>query len=599
MQVSAERRPDIRRAPHEAGARMIRRAAERMEPILAAFAAVAVRLVPPAITIAPVMDDAPTGQPVRSRRVRAVLAHLSHERMVAFLALVLSVGFYAWYSNRGLTMAYTDAISHMMIARRVVASHSPGIAQLGSVWLPLSHLMMLPFIWVPALFHDGFAGAFPSMISYVLASLYCYKSGYLFSRSAFAGWACALVFMFNINVLYMQSTAMTELPLLASAVIGVYYLAVWARTLEPLSLIWSAAAMMAGTLVRYDAWAMVLASLPVVFFISWRKQGRKAAEANTLLYGLLALAGCAAWFLYNWLIFRNPLYFYDGPYSAKAQQQAIQSVYGLATHGSAWLSLRVYTQAMIDSSSVPLLILAGLGVLLWLYRERTNLQGIALLVSWVPFAFNVLSLYLGISILVTPDVPTVTFGGLPTYFNVRYGMMMIPAIALLAGYLVAQVTLLVAHLRHLAPHHYLVNAGLPMLVLIATLAGGFFAQYPYVLQDPFYGVAAEGSLVASKEGAWLAQHYTGGEILISYNPDAAVVFQSNLPDSAFLTDSDGTIYQAALATPQSHVQYIVLATATGNPIWDALHTRSDWQKYYRLVYGYGGSNLIYERIGSN
>jgi len=35
-----------------------------------------------------------------------------------------------------LTLAYGDAISHMMIARRVVAGRTPGLAQLGTTWLP-------------------------------------------------------------------------------------------------------------------------------------------------------------------------------------------------------------------------------------------------------------------------------------------------------------------------------------------------------------------------------------------------------------------------------------------------------------------------------
>ena len=40
---------------------------------------------------------------------------------------------------------YGDAIAHLHIARRVFDSHRPGLSQLGSVWLPLPHLLMIPF----------------------------------------------------------------------------------------------------------------------------------------------------------------------------------------------------------------------------------------------------------------------------------------------------------------------------------------------------------------------------------------------------------------------------------------------------------------------
>src|SRR5580692_8055029 len=66
---------------------------------------------------------------------------------VALGAALLSVAAYVITVRRHGVLLYIDSISHLEIARRVVSSTSPGLAQLGYVWLPLPHLLMLPFVW--------------------------------------------------------------------------------------------------------------------------------------------------------------------------------------------------------------------------------------------------------------------------------------------------------------------------------------------------------------------------------------------------------------------------------------------------------------------
>ena len=57
-------------------------------------------------------------------------------------------------------LLYDDSISHLRIARRVFDNTTPGLAQLGGVWLPLPHVLMLPFIWNDYLWRTGLAGSF-------------------------------------------------------------------------------------------------------------------------------------------------------------------------------------------------------------------------------------------------------------------------------------------------------------------------------------------------------------------------------------------------------------------------------------------------------
>src|SRR4051794_19433560 len=76
----------------------------------------------------------------------------------AFLLLVLAAGgAAAWFYSKGYVCYYGDAEAHLNIARRIVDSLTPGRDQIGTVWLPLPHLLMLPFAANDHLWQTGLA----------------------------------------------------------------------------------------------------------------------------------------------------------------------------------------------------------------------------------------------------------------------------------------------------------------------------------------------------------------------------------------------------------------------------------------------------------
>src|SRR6202166_416215 len=86
---------------------------------------------------------------------------------VGGLALLASLfSFFYYFQHSGLLL-YGDAVAHINIARRVFDSQTPGLLQLGTVWLPLPHLLTIPFIVSKSLWQNGAGGSFPSMIAYV------------------------------------------------------------------------------------------------------------------------------------------------------------------------------------------------------------------------------------------------------------------------------------------------------------------------------------------------------------------------------------------------------------------------------------------------
>src|SRR3990172_10287897 len=93
---------------------------------------------------------------------------------VIFILTTISVYTFLHYYLNGLGLAYNDARSHLDIVRRVVEGLKPGLAQLGSVWLPLPHLLMIPTIWNDFMWHSGLSGALQSMLSFIATGLLIY-----------------------------------------------------------------------------------------------------------------------------------------------------------------------------------------------------------------------------------------------------------------------------------------------------------------------------------------------------------------------------------------------------------------------------------------
>jgi hypothetical protein len=531
---------------------------------------------------ASVLNRLPVGRPAR-RAGHWLRRRVTPAWVVAGLASALSIASYVWYAQRGLTLAYADAISHLMIARRVVAGTHPGLAQLGNVWLPLHHLLMLPLIWNDALFRSGFAGAFPAMVAYVVSAIYLYRSGSLLFASRSAGLMAALCLMLNPSVLYMQSTPMSELDLICASVVAVYYAARWARAHHTADLVKCAAATAAGTLVRYDAWALAVVVATLIGYIAWSRWGRRGAEAHLLLFGTLAFAGCAAWIVYQQVIFGSGLPFLNGSYSAQAEFQ--RDIVQPLTYHNPLLSLHVYSQAVADTFWWPIVVVAGLGLVWWMVRVRLQHRSMPLYAALVPFGFNCLSMVLGITSLWTGEI---SVNGVRTFFNGRFALGMVPAIALFLAYVAIQR-----------------RALLVVVFGVVVVFGGVGTLHdtPYALQDPLHGANAQLQSQLHTEARWLTAHYHGGKILISYSPFAPAIFESGLPEKDFVVDGDGARFQEALADPDDSITWIVMAahSATFDPVWAALSPRQDWRHDYALRQVFNtvqGNVQFYKRSGS-
>jgi len=284
-----------------------------------------------------------------------------------------------WSWHHDAMLNYGDAVAHLHIARRVFDSRTPRFSQLGSVWLPLPHILLIPFVQNYQWWASGLAGVIPSALAYIAACAGIYRLARHFVSRMASALALAF-FALNPNLLYLQTTAMTEPLFLCETIWIVVWMVEWqdafyaeleavtqahilnshsqAAPRSPLAAsiqhslrdgaapvprrgnwlpaafapsapktgIFSAqssrlmaciaAGLAAAMFTRYDGWIIALIAWTGIGLALWRSH-RLGSPAFWLLT-IPVVAAPILWFLYNSVCFGDWLYFARGPFSAKA-----------------------------------------------------------------------------------------------------------------------------------------------------------------------------------------------------------------------------------------------------------------------------------------
>jgi hypothetical protein len=366
--------------------------------------------------------------------------------LVAQIAAGISILSFLIYLQRGDLLLYGDAVAHINIARRVFDSKTPGLLQLGTVWLPLPHLLMVPFLFSNALWRSGVGGSIPSMISYVLsvAGIFRLVRGALACGSEpdaaarITGWFAAGIYAANPNLIYLQSTAMTEPLYLALFIWAMLYFTEFAQQANASDASAQANArssltkcgwcLVGACFTRYDGWFLAFAICIAALSVSLRARRNASRVGGFGKFVLLAAAAPILWLAYNAAVYRNPLEFANGPYSARAIEQKTATPESPSHPGARNLpvafsfflksaELNVATADAVQKLWLALLLLGSLMTLMFDPRLWP------LLLLWAPLPFYMLSIsYSGVPIFLPVWWPH-------SYYNLRYGLELLPAFA--------------------------------------------------------------------------------------------------------------------------------------------------------------------------
>ena len=510
---------------------------------------------------------------------------------VAALAACVSVVAFLFYFRHGAVLLYGDAVAHINIARRVFDSRTPGLLQLGTVWLPLPHLLMIPFLVSNWAWRTGVGGSIPSMIAYVAGCVGIFRlvrGAMSFpsepdAMARLAAWSATLVYAANPNLLYLQSTAMTEPLYLAFFIWAVVFFTEFIRQRSKAwddvrwspagSLVKCGLCLAGAELTRYDGWFVAVVISVAALLVALRRLGGPELRRSVGKFLLLIAAVPALWLTYNGVIYGNPLEFANGPYSARAIEQRSAKP-GSPPHPG-WHNLRVAGLYFLKSAElnlgegnwqkiwVVILFVGSLAVLAFARRW------IPLLLLWLPLPFYALS---------------ITYGGVPTfvpvwwpfsYYNVRYGLQLLPAFAVFFGVVVYVV---VGSARNITVRMALAFAAL------CLAAGSYVSVWrtgPVSYREAWVNsrsrIALESELAKQLEMLpqdstflmYLGDHV--GALQLAGIRLRRVIQEGNHRTWKQPADPQG-LWERALAEPERYADYAV--AVAGDPVWQAVQKRS-------------------------
>jgi hypothetical protein len=402
---------------------------------------------------------------MKERKAKAKAPDHSHAQVGA-LALLVSLFSFFYYFQHSALLLYGDAVAHINIARRVFDSQTPGPLQLGTVWLPLPHLLTIPFIISNSLWQNGAGGSFPSMIAYVFGVVGIFRLTQTILEPAssaetptntaatIGAWTAAFAYGANPNLIYIQTTAMTESLYLSLFIWAVVFFAefIHARQSDAsqakLSVTRCAWCLAGSELTRYDGWFLA-GTMGVTIIVIVLRRWRSSEEIDRTLRRSAAkfVLGIAIvpilWLAYNRAIYGNALEFATGPYSASGIEQRVGAP-NPALHNAAVAAIYFLKSAqlnMADGNWGRFWLAATLATFA-LVAGKLRPQATPILCLWVPLAFYALSIAYGsVPIHVYTWWPFVTF-------NQRYGLQLLPMFAVSAGLLTANFSQLVSRGRH-------------------------------------------------------------------------------------------------------------------------------------------------------
>lgn len=468
--------------------------------------------------------------------------------VTVFVACIASLTA-CWYSfQHQYILLYSDAYAHLRIARRIIDSSSPSLAQFGGVWLPLPHVLMLPFIWNDYLWQTGLAGSIPSMICYLLSTIYLFLAARRLTGDSRASFIGALVFILNPNVLYLQTTPLSELVCFATLTMSCYYFLAWTQEESLKYLIFAAGSTFLATLARYDGWDLFLTLFVLIPVIGVMKhKSRVSIEGNLIVFGLLGGLGIGLWTLWCTVIFGDPLYFQHGPYSSQQQQLVYLQTGSLYTYHDLLQSFRYYTLLSIDTLGPILFLMMVVALIAFVSRHRLTPEVLGTLAFLTPFGFYVVSLYSGQAVLFIPEA-------VPAYaqqhlYNARFGAEMVAPTALFIALLISRRQL--PSLRGFWREAVYIVATIVILTQIVLVASGGILS----LQDGQYGLSCEPQ---HQINIYLAQHYAGGRILQDFYASNFDETDAGIDLKNVVSESSGALWTAALRDPARSVDWIIV-----------------------------------------
>jgi hypothetical protein len=483
----------------------------------------------------------------------------SLSRLIGLLAAILGTYAAGVYWRAGLSLSHYDAKAHLVVARRILDSLTPSWEQIGAVWLPLPHLLNALPVQIDWMYRTGASAIAISIVCFAITAASLAQLVRTSTGSRSGGILAAALFATNPNVLYLQSTPMTEPLLFALSTLVVLHLAQWVMAPEigiRRAVGWT---IVAACLTRYEAWPIVGVAMATAGFVKWYRGAPAAGVARELarlaIYPAMAVifflglsfASTGRWFVTGGFYVPDP----------KLQGQP----------AAVWEEIRSGLVSLAGARFVSALSLAiGVIVLAAALRRKWT----AMLVP--------------LALLASIALPFYAFmQGHP--FRIRYEVPLI-----LGG--AAAIGTAVAMLRFAAP-----LVAIPLVVLIQLQAPFMSERSPMLIEAQLDRVNSAGRRTVTE---CLKQSYDGTTIMASMGSLAHYMQELSLAGfdlADFLHEGSGPIWERAYSyEPTPFVGWVMVEEAAEGG--DALFQKqTEWPGF---LAGYdrvcsGGNVALYKR----
>ena len=443
------------------------------------------------------------------------------------------------FASNNLHIAHFDAKGHLLVPRRIFDNLNPGLRQIGAFWLPLPHILYLPFVQSDYLYFSGLAGTPISMVCFI-------ATAWVFFRlvetvfDGFAAFCSSLLYITNPNMLYLQTTPLTENLSLLFLIGSVYCFVLFFMHQRRKFLVASSLISVLGVLTRYENW-FVFASLGLLLMIlSWReKRGFKNFVVDALILGVPNVAAMALTFWINW--YTTGQAYMDHSFKHTDFQPA---------QGSFFLAFLVILYTLGNLISYDWVLFALIAALLLFrtrFRETHFLASLAILGPFLLYLYEY-----------RDNHPT----------RIRYGLPFVP----IAFYFLAY------------------WPGKSRLITFL-----FFVLFSHVMiTSPFYQVGSSELLKESMRDSenlalqaglvsYLQSHDDGKLILAAMGDIAPLLYDLKLPVKRYVHEGAKPYWNDAVTYghPEKVVGWVFMTQ--DDRVWKKLHDDPEFHKHFALI----------------
>jgi hypothetical protein len=514
---------------------------------------------------------------------------------VLLLGALVGIASFAYYYLNGLSTAHFDAKAHLVIARRLIDSPTPGYAQMGAQWLPLIHILYLPFVIFNSQYRTALMPSLLSVCAFAVSGWLVYRIALRMTGSTVSGIFAAAVLIGNPNLQFLQSAPLTEPIYLVLALLGMDSFLRWrekGRNGFPWQpALWAAVAAMC----RYEGWLFIGGVIALTAYEWWSRQITRAQALRTAgaFFGVFAVPAILHFgFIY--------LRVGDSFFQRVARGNPLR----FETYRRPFLSMFYHFGELAQAATIIPLVIGICGVIYCLLDRKKFRRHLPYFLLWLPALINISALYWGLM------------------YRVRYSALLIPAVAVFGslvvggGKTVRRVMIICCLTIFVLPwvswvfpqewgYHFmyagngilLLPAAALLLLLVAVARRSYswpllflalLSMHVPALEGENHAMAAESlehQYIQQEQRQLLeywSRHYDGRRILIDQGRLAPLMYDSEIPLKEFVChDGAWGAWVRAVSSPRTEVGW--MCAEKGDEIWELLQVDPHMADGYSLA----------------